>query len=258
MRISRRAEYALRALLLIAKNQKVRVHQIQELSERGNIPVKFLEQILLHLRNEGLLTSKRGVGGGYSLRKRPSDIVVLDIVELTRRTDRSLALRPGTPRRTVRLPRPDPLPVAPLNATDTRNGSRACSARRPCRISLTTAAANRSWPSISRGSASASWRISADLSRSPLFNRARYRLRSRARSLIPTGRRIPITPRTDRSWASDETDRRRSIRSHLTLTLPHCFRAQDGVQCRTHKRGRTGFDLRFRPRRHAEDDSLAS
>jgi Rrf2 family protein len=82
MRISRRAEYALRALLLIAKDQKEKIHQIQELSERGNIPVKFLEQILLSLRNEGLLTSKRGVGGGYSLRKRPSDIVVLDVVEL--------------------------------------------------------------------------------------------------------------------------------------------------------------------------------
>src|ERR1700730_10390229 len=82
MRISRSAEYALRELLLIANDQKETIHQIQELSDRGNIPVKFLEQILLHLRNEGLLTSKRGVGGGYSLRKRPSDIVVLDIVEL--------------------------------------------------------------------------------------------------------------------------------------------------------------------------------
>jgi Rrf2 family protein len=82
MRISRRAEYALRALLIIAKDRKERIHQIQELSDRGNIPVKFLEQILLHLRNEGLLTSKRGVGGGYSLRKRPSEILVLDIVEL--------------------------------------------------------------------------------------------------------------------------------------------------------------------------------
>lgn len=82
MRISRRAEYALRALLLIAKDQKEKVHQIQELSERGNIPVKFLEQILLSLRNEGLLSSKRGVGGGYTLRKRPSEIVILEIVEL--------------------------------------------------------------------------------------------------------------------------------------------------------------------------------
>ena len=82
MRISRRAEYALRALILIASDSPEKVHQIQDLSERGNIPVKFLEQILLSLRNEGLLTSKRGVGGGYSLRKRPSDMFVLEIVEL--------------------------------------------------------------------------------------------------------------------------------------------------------------------------------
>lgn len=81
MRISRKAEYALRALLLIAKDPPEKTHQIQEVSERGNIPVKFLEQILLTLRNEGLLTSKRGVGGGYTLRKRPSEMVVLDIIE---------------------------------------------------------------------------------------------------------------------------------------------------------------------------------
>jgi Rrf2 family protein len=82
MRISRKAEYALRALLLIAKDPPEKVHQIQEVSERGNIPVKFLEQILLTLRNEGLLTSKRGVGGGYTLRKRPSEMVVLDVIEM--------------------------------------------------------------------------------------------------------------------------------------------------------------------------------
>ena len=82
MRISRKAEYALRALLLIAKDPPEKVHQIQEVSERGNIPVKFLEQILLTWRNEGLLTSKRGVGGGYSLRKRPSEMVVLDVIEM--------------------------------------------------------------------------------------------------------------------------------------------------------------------------------
>jgi Rrf2 family protein len=82
MRISRKAEYALRALLLMAKDPPGKVHQIQDVSERGNIPVKFLEQILLLLRNEGLLTSKRGVGGGYTLRKQPSDLTVLQIVEL--------------------------------------------------------------------------------------------------------------------------------------------------------------------------------
>lgn len=82
MRISRRAEYALRALLLMARDSHEKIHQIQDLSERGNIPVKFLEQILLTLRNEGLLRSKRGVGGGYMLRRRPSDVLVLEVVEL--------------------------------------------------------------------------------------------------------------------------------------------------------------------------------
>jgi hypothetical protein len=54
-RISRRAEYALRALLLIAQDTEEKIHQPQNLSDRGNTPVKFLEQILLTLRNEGLL-----------------------------------------------------------------------------------------------------------------------------------------------------------------------------------------------------------
>jgi Rrf2 family protein len=120
MRISRRAEYALRALLLIAKDQKAKIHQIQELSDRGNIPVKFLEQILLSLRNEGLLTSKRGVGGGYSLRKRPSDIVVLDIIELLDGPIAPLPCaleRPGDP---CGCPDPTRCPLRPL-MRDARN-----------------------------------------------------------------------------------------------------------------------------------------
>jgi len=82
MRISRKAEYALRALLLLARDNPDKVHQIHELSEAGRIPVKFLEQILLTLRNRGVLSSKRGVGGGYSLKRRPSEMSVLEIIEL--------------------------------------------------------------------------------------------------------------------------------------------------------------------------------
>ena len=82
MRISRKAEYALRALLLLGRDNQDKVHQIQELSEAGRIPVKFLEQILLSLRNHGVLSSKRGVGGGYTLRRRPSEMTVLEIIEL--------------------------------------------------------------------------------------------------------------------------------------------------------------------------------
>ena len=70
MRVSRKSEYALRALIAMAR--KPRSYQIQELSDAENIPIKFLEQILLTLRHAGFLTSKRGVGGGYSLRVSPS------------------------------------------------------------------------------------------------------------------------------------------------------------------------------------------
>lgn len=54
---------------------------IQELSEREHIPVKFLEQIFLSLRNAGFLGSKRGVGGGYALAKPASEITLVAIVE---------------------------------------------------------------------------------------------------------------------------------------------------------------------------------
>lgn len=53
---------------------------IQELSAQEAIPVKFLEQILLALRHSGYLSAKRGVGGGYTLRMRPSEISVGDII----------------------------------------------------------------------------------------------------------------------------------------------------------------------------------
>lgn len=53
---------------------------IQELSDQGKIPIKFLEQILLTLKHAGLLSSRRGVGGGYSLVRPASEITVGEIV----------------------------------------------------------------------------------------------------------------------------------------------------------------------------------
>ena|SRR5579862_3714337 len=81
MRISRKTEYALRALVAMSRKAG-RAYQIQELSEKENIPIKYLEQILLALRHAGFLASKRGVGGGYSLRVSPSQINVGEIIEL--------------------------------------------------------------------------------------------------------------------------------------------------------------------------------
>lgn len=80
MRFSKKTEYALRALFAIARAPRHQVHQIQDLSHRENIPVKFLEQILLALRNAGILSSKRGVGGGYMLHRSPSEITLGEVL----------------------------------------------------------------------------------------------------------------------------------------------------------------------------------
>ena len=81
MRLSRKSEYALRALLAMCRSPQ-KVHQILEISRCENIPVKFLEQILLTLKNGGFLASRRGVGGGCTLLKKPSDILLGDVISL--------------------------------------------------------------------------------------------------------------------------------------------------------------------------------
>ena len=82
MRISKRSEYALRALVAIARAPQDTLHQIGELSRLENIPVKFLEQILLGLRNAGILTSKRGARGGYGLARHPSHVAVGEVIQI--------------------------------------------------------------------------------------------------------------------------------------------------------------------------------
>ena len=79
MRLSKRGEYGLRAMIFIATALHNRqadngLVQIKDISEKENIPAKFLEQILLTLKNAGLLHSKMGVGGGYYLGKPANEI----------------------------------------------------------------------------------------------------------------------------------------------------------------------------------------
>ncbi len=86
--ISKKSKYALRALFELAR----RYHQgpvlIAELSKHQRIPKKFLELILLELRNQGMLGSKKGKGGGYFLARAPSTI---SLGEIIRALDGSLA-----------------------------------------------------------------------------------------------------------------------------------------------------------------------
>jgi Rrf2 family protein len=80
MRLSRKAEYAIRALTAMARRPPDATSQIDEIAAAEHIPVKFLEQILLVLRRSGLLRSRRGVGGGYQLALPADRISLADII----------------------------------------------------------------------------------------------------------------------------------------------------------------------------------
>src|SRR5436309_13080655 len=84
MRVSKRGEYALRSLinLGIAHDLGRPMLQIVELAKKENIPIKFLEAILLDLRKAGYLGSKKGKGGGYYLIKPPEQINMADVLRL--------------------------------------------------------------------------------------------------------------------------------------------------------------------------------
>jgi Rrf2 family protein len=82
MRLSKKTEYALRALIHAARYPEGTTFQIRDLAEKNGIPKKFLELILLDLKNAGILTSRRGVGGGYLLARRPDTIRAVEIIEV--------------------------------------------------------------------------------------------------------------------------------------------------------------------------------
>lgn len=81
--LSKKTKYAIKALVALGKNINQPPMQISKIAEEEHIPKKFLEQILLDLRNAGFLYSKKGAGGGYSLNKKPEDIYLVQILRLT-------------------------------------------------------------------------------------------------------------------------------------------------------------------------------
>jgi Rrf2 family protein len=76
MRLSKRSEYGLRALLDLAAHTDPGSLRLKDLAERNNIPIKFLEQIFVTLRNAGVVRSQVGAHGGYSL-GRPAEEITL-------------------------------------------------------------------------------------------------------------------------------------------------------------------------------------
>ena len=80
--LSKKTQYGLRALYALTRNYGKGPTLIQDMSEQESIPKKFLEQILLSLKGYGLVHSKQGKGGGYSLAQPPGLIMVGSVVRL--------------------------------------------------------------------------------------------------------------------------------------------------------------------------------
>ncbi len=82
MKLSKKSEYGLRALLELTLAHGKSTLQRHDIAERQHIPVEFLEQILLALKRAGLLSSRRGVKGGYTLIKAPEDITLGQVIRI--------------------------------------------------------------------------------------------------------------------------------------------------------------------------------
>jgi Rrf2 family protein len=80
--LSRKAKYALKALLVLGQEHGKGPILISEIVAREHIPHKFLETILLELKNQGILISKKGKGGGYSLCRSPAQITLGQVIRV--------------------------------------------------------------------------------------------------------------------------------------------------------------------------------
>jgi len=89
--LSKKCKYAIHALVYLAERYQAGPVHIQEIAEQERIPKKFLEAILLELRNAKILHSKKGKGGGYYLYKKPEDVNLIDVVRLM---DGAIAMLP--------------------------------------------------------------------------------------------------------------------------------------------------------------------
>ena len=80
--LSKKAKYAIKALLALADADPEEPVRISDIARAEQIPPKFLELILLGLKNHGILQSRKGKGGGYLLARTPSEIYLGQIVRM--------------------------------------------------------------------------------------------------------------------------------------------------------------------------------
>ncbi len=80
MRITYKGDYALKTILDLSSHYGISPVTIHDLAKRSDIPIKFLEQILLDLKRGGFVESRRGKIGGYLLARHPSQIKLGDVI----------------------------------------------------------------------------------------------------------------------------------------------------------------------------------
>lgn len=81
MQLTRRAEYAIRALLDLTLHQNEQPVMSKQIAARQDIPIKFLFQIIPELKSAGLIVTTRGNGGGIYMNRRPDNVNIRQIVE---------------------------------------------------------------------------------------------------------------------------------------------------------------------------------
>ncbi len=81
MKIAIRTQYAIQAVFELALQFGSGALQIKDIARKQKAPVRFLEQILLILKREGIVSSSRGINGGYVLKQHPADISLLRVIE---------------------------------------------------------------------------------------------------------------------------------------------------------------------------------
>ena len=89
--LSKKTQYAFKALMYLAQNTDKGPVLIAEIAKKKKIPLKFLENILLELKKAGVLESKKGKGGGYYFAVPPSQVPMAKIMRLL---DGPIALLP--------------------------------------------------------------------------------------------------------------------------------------------------------------------
>jgi Rrf2 family protein len=89
--LNKKTQYAIKALIFLAEHEPYTPVLISDIASKKKIPLKFLENILLELKKEGILESKKGKGGGYFLKIPANKIPLADII---RKIDGPIAMLP--------------------------------------------------------------------------------------------------------------------------------------------------------------------